>query len=110
MGAKFITPARRAMIKYDLYTGNGVDNRNISIGVDLLNKRNSFVIIKSRNAHAAWFRLDHSAVDEAFCFAAEATTSNRIQALTSSGFQIGDDVRINENGIVFTVVAMWQEG
>lgn len=110
MGSRATPPTRRAIIKTGSYTGNGADDRNIDIGIDLLSKNRAFVFTKtSTGGEPAVWRSDIHSGDIASYFHAAADAANQIQALTTTGFQIGNDNNVNFNGRVYRYVAIWEE-
>ena len=100
----------RAMIKTGTYTGNGADDRNIDIGVNLAAKNNVYVIIKgTTGALQAHHRIEYAQGDLSMSFMNSADVANGIQAFTDTGFQVGSLVEVNENGQVFRYIAFWEE-
>ena len=80
------------------YVGNGVNARPIIVGW-----RPELVIIKSQTtAQFAAFKIADMAGDTTLPLAnAAGVWANGIESLDADGFTIGDDVRVNENLIVF---------
>lgn len=110
MGAEVTPPTRRAMIKTGAYTGDGSDNRNIDIGINLLSKVRAFVFTKtSTGGEPALWRSDVHTGDVSSYFAGATDDLDMIQALTSTGFQIGASGNVNFNGRVYRHVAIWEE-
>ena len=71
MGLEVGPPTQRAMIRTGTYTGNGVDNRNINIGVNLASKSNVYVIIKAAsNSLNAVHRIEYGQGDLTMLFGA----------------------------------------
>ena len=84
------------------YTGTGLDNRNIAVAF-----QPDVVIIKGNNAQAAVARTSTMTGDFAKPVAgATALTANTIQALQTTGFQVGTDARVNTNAITYNWVAI----
>ena len=84
------------------YTGTGLDNRNITVAF-----QPDVVIIKGNNAQAAVARTSTMTGDFAKPVAgATALTANTIQALQTTGFQVGTDARVNSNAISYNWVAI----
>jgi len=79
------------------YTGNGVDNRNIT-GVGF--QANS-VVLKAANAQQSCWRHVAEAGDNTTGWTYVNELPNLIQALQTDGFQVGSDNRANQNTIVF---------
>lgn len=107
------TKAKRKLIPRIItgsYIGNGVDNRNIDIGINLLSKNNVFAFTKtSTGGEPATWRSDIHSGDIASFLHAAADATNQIQAFTSTGFQIGNDNNVNFNGRVYRYVVIWEE-
>lgn len=75
------------------YYGRGVDNRQI----DAVPYQMDFVAAKGNGATLAAFRSSAQTGDTSGFFSSAAETSNTIQALNSTGFQVGTNV-INTSG------------
>ena len=110
MGADIGNPPQRARIKTGTYTGNGVDDRNIDIGVDLAAKRNPYVIIKGSEAVYGVHRIEYGQGDAYMHFANQADAADSIQAFTSTGFQVGQLANVNSDTKNYRYIAIWQEG
>ena len=91
------------------YTGDGNDNRNINIGVDLASKANVFVYIKSNALHRAVNRIEYAQGDFTMFVHAAVDMADFIQLFNSTGFQIGTGTNVNENEILFRYIVWWQE-
>jgi len=94
------------------YVGNGVDDRNIDIGVNLAAKNNVYVIVKITDLlsiQKAVARSEFGQGDVSFCFDTESPQANMIQAFTATGFEIGDAIIINANGFTYMYAAFWEE-
>ena len=94
--------------KFNGYSGDGTDNRDIT-GVGF---QPYYVILKDVSSaqdtvhHPASLGL---AVDNTMYFKASATLdANRIQALQSDGFQVGNDTDSNKNGDCYAYFAWTQ--
>ncbi|MBA7518476.1 hypothetical protein ES705_10546 [subsurface metagenome] len=98
-----------AKIKTGSYTGNGIDNRNIDIGVNLLEKSFKWVVIKANSTIAGCHKPSSLAGDAAQFFVNSANSDDIIQSFTATGFQVGSDSYANYNGTVFQWVAIWEE-
>lgn len=99
----------RAMIKTGTYTGNGVDNRDIDIGVDLAAKSNAYVIVKGNSGAAAKHRIEYGQGDLTMDLSSGTDIPDAIQAFTATGFQVGAGSYANENGILIRYIAFWTE-
>ncbi|HBJ33285.1 MAG TPA: hypothetical protein DDZ51_00695, partial [Planctomycetaceae bacterium] len=84
------------------YTGNGVDNRNIT-GVGF---ESEFVIVKATSA-ANWAIGKTESTGHNVDLNVSGGT-NQIQALQSDGFQVGNDTAVNANGVTYMYMA-WQQ-
>jgi hypothetical protein len=81
------------------YTGNGADNRSITNAGFLP----EYVMIKPFAATAA-VHHPHSvgdATDQSLFFTASSDVANRIQALQSTGFQVGTGSEVNQSGVTY---------
>ena len=112
MGARATQPRRRNVVEMEtgFYTGDGVDDRNINIGIDLLAKAHKVVIIKATTStlHGV-FRTEMGLPGFTAFFTNQADADNLIQAFTNTGFEIGDHVIVNTNEIVYRYIAFWEE-
>lgn len=96
-------------IKTGQYTGNGGDNRDIDIGVNLAAKNNVWVIIKGTTEFYAVHRTDHQVGDLTMWFRDNPPVSDKIQSLTATGFEVGNSDEVNEDTTVFTYIAFWED-
>jgi len=104
------TPPPRAMIKTGAYTGNGADDRNIDIGINLAAKNNVYVIAKVDAAGAGTegrHRIEYGQGDVAMLFAAGTDEADFIQGFTATGFQVG--ISLNTDTQLYRWVAFWEE-
>lgn len=106
MGAQISSPPS-AKVKTGTYIGNGVDNRNIDIGVDLAGRSNVWVVIKQPGAIEAIHRTEYGQGDVSFRFDVAIDKANCIQAFTSTGFLLGTDADVNTNGVTYRYIAIW---
>jgi hypothetical protein len=84
------------------YTGNGADNRVIA-GLTFTPE---FVIVKGNNAQVGVLRSITMTGDETKpATGATAVAANLIQEIRESSFVIGNDARVNSNGVVYQWVA-----
>ena len=104
-----VSEIHQAKIKTGTYVGNGVDNRNIDIGVDLASKSNAYVIIKKANTNAACHRIEYAQGDLTMTYDASADAANLIQAFTATGFQVGTAATVNEDTFTYRYIAIWSE-
>lgn len=109
MGSDATQPFVRARIKTGTYTGDGVDDRNIDIGVDLSSKNNVCPILQAAVTHYAAYKIELGQGDISQMFSIAGEMANRIQGVTSTGFQLGDDVNVNSNGVVYRYLVFWSE-
>lgn len=89
-------------IKVGTYTGDGVDNTNIT-GVGF---RPDLVIIKGGANVACWKTKDIRDDFTMFFAGNTANFSDGIQKLTSNGFQIGTDAKVNADGTTYYYIAI----
>ncbi|KPK75275.1 MAG: hypothetical protein AMJ79_11855 [Phycisphaerae bacterium SM23_30] len=108
MGARAIPPTKRSHIKTGTYVGDGNDNRNLDIGVNLANALYAWVIVKSPGVADALHRIEYGQGDNTMYFSAGVDTTNAIQAFTTTGFQLGTDNRVNQSGITFRYITVWE--
>jgi len=109
MGAFIGRPQRRAMIRTGTYQGDGLDDRDIDIGVDLAAKANVCIIIKGQDTNQGIWRIEYGQGDLTMFFGTTTDGPDYIQGLTSTGFQVGAGVNANGNGITFRYAVFWQE-
>lgn len=96
-----------ANIQTGIYTGDGVDNRNINIGVDLASKTDVYVIIKGCVSVGTGHRIEYGQGDLTMLQQAYDDFANGIQALTSTGFQVGSDGAVNQSTKTYCYIAIW---
>jgi hypothetical protein len=89
------------------YVGDGVDNRNINIGINLTAMTYKYVIIKSAANRGAMHRIEYGQGDIAMGFNNITDLANSIQAFTATGFQVGTDVTVNNSGETYRYIAFW---
>lgn len=109
MGARTLLVPTRAMILTGTYLGNGVDDRNIDIGIDLAAKNHPYVIITPNSGGRAMHRIEYGQGDSSMRYDNIGFLPNCIQAFTSTGFQIGDTAEVNSNGVTYAYIVFWQE-
>jgi len=100
----------RAKILTGTYTGDGTDDRNINIGVDLTAKSNVFVFVKVNAAgtgREGYARIEYGQGDLSMLLGTGADIADRIQAFNATGFQVGGTQ--NENGLVYRYVVIYEE-
>ena len=84
------------------YTGNGSDNRNIT-GAGFEPKA---VFIKGTGTSAAVFRTGEPGDLTSNVQATAAPEANLIQSLSSDGFQVGTDAKVNGNGVTYRAIVL----
>jgi hypothetical protein len=109
MGAKITQPANFAKLLTGSYVGDGTDNRNINIGLDLASKSNVWVSIKCANNYSPQLRLNGMPVDQSLEYAASGYQTDKIQNLTSTGFQVGTNAVVNSNGVTYWYMVVYQD-
>jgi hypothetical protein len=108
MGARISNPTKRAMIKVGLYTGDGTDNRDIDIGINLSAKTNVTTTLYRDSGNNVQFRWEVGQGDLTKG-ATNSEAANIIQSLTSTGFQIGSSADANAAGITYRYQVIWEE-
>lgn len=109
MGQDAATPGFRARIITGTYTGNGADDRNIDIGIDLASKQYPYVIVKGDSTNFAKHRTEYAQGDQSMAYNNIADFANTIQSFTSTGFQVGSHAEVNFNANVYRYIAFWSE-
>ena len=100
----------RARCKAGIYSGNGVDDRQIDIGVDLTAKTNVKVFVQATTR--GWepiLRIETAQGDLSKRTTAAAEQANEIQALTATGFELGSGNYSNENTYGYRYYVTWEE-
>jgi len=97
------------MIKTGTYVGNGIDDRNIDIGIDLASKNYKYLIIKCTGGEAAKHRIEYGQGDSSMDFGIASNAPNLIQAFTNTGFQVGGAGNVNVNLNTYQYIAFWEE-
>jgi len=100
----------RAKILTGTYTGDGTDNRNINIGVDLTAKSNVFVFVKVNAAGAGregYARIEYGQGDLSMLPGTGGDVVDKIQNFNTTGFQVG--ATYNENGQLYRYVVLYEE-
>lgn len=85
------------------YSGNGADNRDITISPAFQPK--FVLIIPDSTGHSPTWRIDSMIGDKAFPVVGNSVT-NSIQAMNADGFQIGSDARVNYNSYTHFYIAI----
>lgn len=89
------------------YSGNGSDNRNISISGAF---QPEFVLVQAEGGtsvqRAIWHPDSTFTADDSHSFSANDPGANHIQAINSDGFQVGTDTQVNENLINNNYIAL----
>lgn len=84
------------------YTGNSVDNRNItSPGIT-----QQMVWVKRQAARQAVWRTDTVSGDRSLYWGATASVANRIQAIITDGFQVGTGQDVNQNNQTYYYLSL----
>lgn len=95
-------------MKTGTYTGNGVDNRNIDIGVNLSIATYKWIVTKGEAPGLyCGQKFGHETGDVSDWFHDGGQTSNTIQAWTTTGFQLGT-YHQNASGYIYNYVVFWQ--
>lgn len=94
-------------IKTGSYTGNGSDNRDITIGFSDTSIVPTFVMVKKDGTEeAVWRGADSHSGDKSSYFVASSDTSNLIQAFSANTFQVGTDTDVNASGPTYRWMAI----
>ena len=111
MGADVTIPPRRDACETitGTYTGDGLDDRDIDVGVDLAARSNVTVIVKAADNTQATFRIEYGQGDLGGHFTADLDGADRIQDFIANGFQIGTRQEVNSNGVVYKYIVFWRE-
>ena len=84
------------------YTGNGVDNRNItSPGIT----QQMAWVKRSASSQSIW-RTDTVAGDRSLYWGSTAAVADRIQAIITNGFQVGTAAEVNVNAAVYYFLSL----
>ncbi len=107
MGADSTPPTNFVKLITGSYTGNGIDNREINIGVNLAATYNIWMIIKSEGAYRA-VHASSSAINTQL-FDATGNQMNMMQNFTANGFEIGTADEVNKDTIEYTYNVFYQD-
>ena len=100
----------RLFIKAGHYIGDGNDNREIDISVDMLSKYRKFLLIKCTDgANKAVFRHHWHTGDACSAFDDVQDYSDHIQAWTANGFQVGANARVNAVDKTYFYFVIWTD-
>jgi hypothetical protein len=80
-----------------MYTGNGIDSRNITNTPFTP----ELVTVKANSSGAGIWRTSSMGADAASYFGATADGTDIIQALNSNGFQVGTNATVNTSGTLY---------
>jgi len=95
--------------KSGTYTGNGADNRDIDIGVELNAKDNVWIMIQAQITHGGQHKIDLGQGDLTQQFHTTGEYADRIQGLTATGFQLGTEITVNQDTMVYRYIVFWTE-
>ena len=111
MGAEISCPPRRNVCETltGTYTGNGVDDRTIDIGVDLAAKSNVTVIVKGVDNIPGVFRIEYAQGDLCAYFHQSIDNADMIQSFVATGFQIGTRNEVNLDTYLYRYIVFWKE-
>ena len=101
--------ADACMTKTGTYTGNGADNRDINIGVNLAAKQNVTVFVKAELGTATIWRTEYGQGDVSYFGDATADLADKIQSFTATRFQVGSTDHCNGAGQIIRYAAFWTE-
>lgn len=95
-------------MKTGTYTGNGVDNRNIDIGVDLSSATYKWLVVDANNAaRYAMNKFGHQTTDISNFFTDGNSIVNGMQAWTATGFEVGTSPWVNTIGFTYNYAVFW---
>jgi len=94
-------------MKVGTYQGDGTDNRNIDIGVDLASKTIAFVILKVDTNIGGVHKSNYVVADTSMYFIAESDVPNLIQSFSATGFVVGSNDAVNKDGYSCRYEAFW---
>ena len=99
-----ITNIQRLLVHQ--YTGDGVDDREVDVALDLANAANVVVMVKnvSDTDRAVVFRTSNDVTTTAHYMTAAASASNLIKSFTANGFTLG--TAYNVNRLAHSYIAM----
>jgi hypothetical protein len=101
---RFFAFAAGSQFRVGIYTGNGIDNRDITApAFDV-----GLAWIKRSNGVAAVFRSNTLVGDVTQYFVATANAAGRIKAFISNGFRLGTQIEVNANSGVYYYAA-WKD-
>lgn len=103
-----VSEIHQAKVKTGTYTGNGADDRDINIGVNLAAKNNVNVIIQGTTGQVSAWRHELGQGDLS-CRINSNEIADMIQTLTATGFQVGTRLEVNQVDIIYHYLAIWEE-
>jgi len=96
-------------MKTGTYTGDGQDNRNVNIGIDLAAATYKWMMTGcSATAYNKMHKYGHVSGDLTEYFEAAAAIADVIQAWTATGFQLGTNAIANNNTTVYNYMVIYQ--
>jgi hypothetical protein len=104
-----ITNLVRARVKTGTYTGDGTDNRNIDIGVNLAAAKNAYVIVKCYEDFNCIHRTEYGQGDRTMFYSEVTDGDNEIQQFTTTGFQIGRGQEANYATYPYRYIVFWEQ-
>jgi len=102
-------PTRRAMVKTGTYTGDGENDRLIDIGIDLLSKNGSWVVVKALEASPEVQRIEYAQGDFTMHTTAAVDFAFGIRYFDTLGFGVGNTPEANADGYFYRWIAIWEE-
>jgi len=95
-------------MKVGTYIGNGADNRNIDIGVNLAAKTYVFIQIKGLgSSYRNIGRPEYGQGDSSWNYYTATDEADWIQGLTATGFQIGANTHVNQSSQLYRFIVWW---
>lgn len=99
-------------IKVGTYTGDGVDDREVDIGLNLSAMTYAYVTVKNitNASEAAVHRTNNQTGDQSWVMHAGtfAVYTNFIQSFSTNGFKVGTANTVNDNGDTYQYVVFYQ--
>jgi len=104
-----LPPIGNCSFKTGVYTGNGIDDREINIGVNLAAKTNVYIIIKSLSATLCLHRIEYGQGDLTMRYDVSVDFANAIQSFSDNGFIIGNYTGVNTNNYTYRYIVFWKD-
>jgi len=93
---------------HGIYTGDGLDNKEINIGINLAGMSYVYVMVKKSGAYGANFKIKSHPADTSSDFGATGDSITKIKNFTANGFTVGTSGDVNTSGATYYYVVNWQ--